>query len=450
MSVFYKLEKPNLNKVNNDEIIKKLIGPEKTEFAKFINHVSENDYLYWDKIKYIQPFPPSASKEELWSMVKFIRGINAIETPIKHEDGHFFTWVKLEKMEPFFHEIDLNTGGEISFEKKLESKKNKQKLIFRGIVEEAIASSQLEGASTSREMAKKFLREGKKPKNYSDQMIFNNYSTMKMIEEDYKNRKMDRNLLLELHGMITRDTPTSDGDRPRLRNDKDEICVTDNKKEEVVYHKAPDIKFVDGELNKLISFANDEGDNTKFIHPIIKAIMLHFWIGYLHPFTDGNGRLARVLFYWYLLKNDYWAFVYLSISRIIKKSPVQYKMAYVYSEQDDYDMTYFIDYNIKKIELAISDFMEYLSHKTKENVSMKITSDRFYKFNDRQISLLQYFNGDPEEKTSLKMHINTNQVSKNTALKDLKSLTGQGFLEIKKQGKSIYYYPTNKIKSLFS
>lgn len=449
MSIFFKLERPNLDKIDKDKGIKKLLGLEREEFLKFINHVSEDEYLYWDKIKYHQPSPQGSSREELWLMVKFIRGINSIKTPIKHEDGHFFTWLKLDKMEPFFHEIDLSTGGEISVEKALDEKKNKQKLIFRGIVEEAIASSQLEGASTSREVAKKFLREGKKPKNYSEQMIFNNYSTMKLIEEDYKNRKMDRDLFLELHGMITKDTSTSEGEQPRLRNEKDEICVTDNKKEEIIYHKAPDIKFVNIEIEKLISFANDESNNN-FIHPIIKAIMLHFWVGYLHPFTDGNGRLARVLFYWYLLRNGYWAFSYLPISKIIKKSPAQYKMAYVYSEQDDYDMTYFIDYNIKKIQLTVKEFKEYLANKAEKNISMKITSRFYYKFNERQISLLQYFNGDPEEKTSLKMHINTNQVSKNTALKDLKSLVKQGFLEIKKQGKIVYYYPTSKIRSLFS
>lgn len=449
MSVIFKLEKPDLTKVDEDEVIKKLLGPGRLEFLGFINHVSEDEYLYWDKIKYHQPSPKEVSKEELWTMIKFIRGLDSIETPIRHENGSLFTWAKLKKMESFFHEIDLNAGGEISVEKSLDEKKNKQKLIFRGIIEESIASSQLEGASTSREMAKKFLREGRRPKNYSEQMIFNNYSTMKLIEEDYKNRKMDKNLFLELHGMITKDTPTSEGEQPRIRNDKDKICVTDNNKEEVIYHKAPNMEFVNNEIEKLITFANDEGD-ISFIHPVIKAIMLHFWVGYLHPFTDGNGRLARVLFYWYLLKNGYWAFAYLPISKIIKKSPAQYKMAYVYSEQDDCDMTYFINYNIKKIEIAVDEFKTYIAQKTKKNIAMKEVSKHSYKFNERQISLLQYFNGAPEEKTSLKMHINTNQISKNTALKDLKTLTDQGFLEMKKQGKLIYYYPTSKIKRLFN
>ncbi len=117
-------------------------------------------------------------------------------------------------------------------------------------------------------------------------------------------------------------------------------------------------------MEKLIQFSNDEPENATFIHPVIKAIIIHFWIGYLHPFTDGNGRLARLLFYWYLIKEGYWAFVYLPISKAIKLSPKQYSMAYIYSEQDDNDMTYFIDYNIKKIKLAVREFKKYLEKKS--------------------------------------------------------------------------------------
>ena len=445
MAEIYKLEKPN-KKADPDKYLSKLFGIERPKFFGFIDLVSEKDYLYWDVVKYKEPAPTNASREELWEMVKIIRKSKSLISPIKHEDGQYFSWVKLSKMEEFFHEIDMNTGGEIFLDKNIESKKNKQKLIFRGIVEEAIASSQLEGASTSREVAKKFLREGRKPTNQSEQMILNNYLTMKSIEENYKEKNLNMDMLLELHGLITKNTPDVDGEIARIRNKKDEIIVTDNKKSEIIYHKAPNIDFTLKELENLFYFANN---SDQFIHPIIKAIMFHFWIGYLHPFTDGNGRLARLIFYWYLLKKGYWAFAYLPISKMIKKSPSQYIMAYVYSEQDDYDMTYFIDYNIKKIKLAVEDFKEYIDRQAKNNITMRKISREGYSFNERQIGLLQYLYGSKEEKTSLKTHINVYQVAKNTALRDLFELSEKGFLEKKKQGRNTYYYPTNKIKALF-
>jgi Fic family protein len=315
-------------------------------------------------------------------------------------------------------------------------------------MEEAIASSQLEGAATSRQEAKKMLREGRKPINKSEQMILNNYISMKAIEDSYKDREMSVDLILELHSLITKDTLDSQDEKPRIRKTGEPIYVTDNLTD-TIYHKGPDIKFVKKELKELVKFANDKFENQPFTHPIIKAIMLHFWMGYLHPFTDGNGRLARLLFYWYLIKKGYWAFVYLPISKIIKKSPKQYIMAYVYSENDDNDMTYFLDYNIRKIKLAVKEFTEYLDKQSRKNVMMKKKCDTKYKLNIRQVQLLQYYFGAPDERTTLTAHMNVNQVAKMTAIKDLKDLVKKGFLIMKKSGRNVYYYSTKKIMELF-
>jgi Fic family protein len=258
---------------------------------------------------------------------------------------------------------------------------------------------------------------------------------------------MDFNLVNELHGMITKSTLTPEGETPRMRKTGEDIYVVDNG-DGKIYHKAPQMAFVKDELNKLILFANDELKHD-FIHPITKAIMLHFWMGYLHPFTDGNGRLARLLFYWYLLKNEYWAFSYLPISKTLKKAPAQYSMAYVYSEQDESDMTYFIDFNIRKIKLAVNDFKEYVDFLSVSNKEMNKASETKYDLNERQIQLLQYLHGDPEERTSLKMHMNVYQIANKTAISDLKKLLALGLLSSKKVGRNVYYYATEKIRELF-
>ena len=369
---------------------------------------------------------------------------------MRDTNGNFFSWSKLDYFEAFFHELDMNTGGEIFVEKSGVDKANKQKLITRGIMEEAIASSQLEGAATSRQAAKKLLREGRKPSNRSEQMIVNSYLSMKALEERYRDSEMSMDLILELHSLITKDTVDSQGEAPRMRKSGEPVCVTDDASG-IIYHEGPDIAFVQKELVRLIEFANDEDESEgeTFVHPIVKAIMLHFWMGYLHPFTDGNGRLARLLFYWYLIKKGYWAFVYLPISKVIKKSPKQYIMAYVYSEQDDNDMTYFLDYNIRKIKIAVRDFSEYLEKQSGKNSQMKRRCDVKYKLNIRQVQLLQYLHGDSDERTTLMAHMNVNQIAKMTASKDLKDLVEKGFLSLSKQGRNVYYHGTEKIKELF-
>ena len=317
----FKLEKPKNKKSLKDEVSKAFSSDKKSEVLDFIKRTSESEYLYWDKIQYKEPSPDGISKEALWFIIKFFREQKAIQTVIKDIHEKYFTWSKLDYFEEFLHRIDMKTGGEIFVGHHDLDKNQKQKLVTRGILEEAIASSQLEGAATSRQAAKKMIREGRKPTNMSEQMILNNYLSLKAIEEKYKEKKMDMGLLLELHSIITKDTVDSQGEKPRLRK-KGEPIFVNHKTTGEIYHEGPDMEFVEKELQGLIDFSNNEGVSKAFIHPVVKAIMIHFWIGYLHPFTDGNGRLARILFYWFLLKEGYWAFAYLPISKVIKKSHI--------------------------------------------------------------------------------------------------------------------------------
>lgn len=273
--------------------------------AKF-HHESEKDaasmlkssfdpYVYWDKFQYRKPSLNAYSPTELWAIIKYHRKLNSSQSPIMSSNKQIFTWVKLPRFEKFFHEFDFNIGGELFPSQTEDDKSERQRLLARGIVEESIASSQLEGASTSRKIAKQFLREGRKAKNESEQMILNNYLTMQLIEAESKKKALSPDLLMELHGLITKGTFTPEGETPRLRWTKDEVYVV-HQPSGKIHHQAPDINFVEQELARLIDFTNNDSQSS-FIHPIIKAIILHFWLAYLHPFTDGNGRMAWALFY---------------------------------------------------------------------------------------------------------------------------------------------------------
>ncbi|MDD4409377.1 MAG: Fic family protein [Candidatus Pacebacteria bacterium] len=446
--MIFELEKPKQPKEKMKELAM-IFSHQKEEVLDFVKKIDSWDsgYMYFDKMKYKEPAPQGMSKESLWEIVKFSRHSRSLKTPIKDEDGNHFKWVKLDYFEEFFHELDMNTGGEVSLPKD-GYRADSQRLIVRGIMEEAIASSQLEGAATSRQEAKKMLREQRRPTNQSEQMILNNYLIMKAIEGDYKDRRMDMDMIMDMHSLITKNTFDSQGEKPRLRNDNETVYINDDVNG-IIYHKAPGVDFVKRELKELMCFANDEEENDSFIHPVIKAIMLHFWIGYLHPFTDGNGRLARSLFYWYLLKKGYWGFSYLPVSKNIKRSVKRYIMSYVYSEQDDNDLTYFLDYNIRKIRLAIDEFDTYLKQQAEKNSDMKKGVTERYGFNERQIQLLQYLHGDQGGRTNLKTHMHINGVSKMTAINDLKSLLEEGFLASVKQGRNVYYSSTEKVNKLF-
>ena len=159
-------------------------------------------------------------------------------------------------------------------------------------MEEAIASSILEGAATTRKKAKEMLREGRKPKTRGERMIQNNYATMRKIK-DHVSEELSVELLCELQESITAGTLEDASASGRLRRPDEDVMVVDVV-DGTVLHNPPDAGLLKDRLKLMCDFAN-ESKSTGFIHPVIKGIILHFWLAYEHPFVDGNGRTARAI-----------------------------------------------------------------------------------------------------------------------------------------------------------
>ena len=294
------------------------------DYASDISKMND-EYYYWDKVKYHSP--KGIKPEEFWAAIKYSRTFNS-----KTYNFHscIFSIFETTKMQEYLHNFDMNFGGTIA-SSDIISNKNRQYYLLSSIMEEAIASSQMEGASTTRKVAKEMLRKQAKPKDKSQQMILNNYNTIRYLSE-HKEDSLTPELLLDIHRQITEKTLDDPNDEGRFRTD-DNIFVVNGITGEVA-HAPPSHKQIIDTVIQLCIFANE--DKT-FVHPIIKAIIIHFMISYLHPFVDGNGRTARSLFYWYMFKKGYWLTEYLSISRIIYKSKGQYEKAFLYTEHDDFD-----------------------------------------------------------------------------------------------------------------
>lgn len=440
----YILEKLDVRKVDRSKI-SRAMGSRREELAKIFSSANQPIYIYWDKFRHKQ-LSTELTSEEQWLLVRTYRDISSIKTVIKSENGKHFIWVRPPSLDENLHNIDMLVGGQI-FPRSRVPVGSKETYISRGAIEEAIASSQLEGAHTTRVAARKLILEKRVPKNESEQMILNNYKAMLALDDDFKNKKLSRNVLLELHSILTHKT-LDESQQKRFRRDSDEIVVEGEIGNKMyTAHIPPREKFLEAEIDRLIAYANDELEET-FTHPIIKAIFIHFWVGYLHPFTDGNGRLARALFYWYLLRNKYWAFSYLPISTVIKKSPKQYAMAYIYSEQDSNDLTYFFDYHMRKISQSIEEFDNYVQRQTKQNQHIKDILEDKVLLNERQKQLVFYFISEKKASATTTSHSTINNVSRQTAAKDLKELENLGLIKPRREGKYIRYYSSKGIQKL--
>ena len=375
----------------------------------------EKEYLYWDKIKYLgtKTFP----SEVLWQVVKFSRLSYA---NFVRFGNYKFIFKTTNYIQQLLHEFDMNFGGTISGSTTI-SEKNKQYYLLSSIMEEAIASSQMEGANTTRKVAKEMLRKQIKPKDKSQQMIYNNYNTIRFLAEQ-KDKDLTPALLLEIHKRITEKTLDNSEDEGSFRKDNN-IYVANGITGEVA-HEPPSFEQIQIIIQQLCDFANKD---EVFIHPIIKAIIIHFMISFLHPFVDGNGRTARSLFYWYMLKKGYWMTEFLSISRIIYKKKGLYEKAFLYTEHDDFDLGYFIQYNMNVLKEAFEELKIYLERKSAENNAL-LEFKNIKGINERQAHILKMIQEKPGSIFECKNLINILGVSIKTVRSDLEGLVKLGFM----------------------
>ena len=151
-------------------------------------------------------------------------------------------------------------------------------------------------------------------------------------------------------------------------------------------------------------------------------------LAWIHPFVDGNGRTARSVFYWYLLKKGYWLMEYLSISRVIYKNKRRYERAFLYTESDGMDMTYFILHNLTVMKKAYDDLKVYLSEKQKERGAILQYAD-IEGINERQMQILKLLSDSPSLVLTCQEVSNRFGVTERTARTDLNELADKGHLK---------------------
>ena len=375
------------------------------------------DYEYWDKAKY-KKLPEGFTPQMLWTNVKASRLRSTI--PVWNKYG--INLCVTSQMQRLCHEFDMKFGSFWEVEGDSQSAEKKYYL-SSSLMEEAIYSSKMEGASTTRIVAKDMLRKKKSPQNKSQQMIVNNYNTIQYIVE-HKEQPLTEELLLTIHRLMTEKTLDNPEDAGRFRTN-DKVVVADMVEGDIIY-TPPSFQEIPEFVESLCNFFNNDNPRT-FIHPIIRGIIVHFMLAFMHPFVDGNGRTARALFYWYMLKEGYKLTEYMSISRVIAKSKENYEKSFRYVKNDGNDMGYFVAYNLKALETSFQQLREYIQRKQQEKKAAS-TFMMAGNINYRQAIVLQRLKDEPDTIFTVKDVQEQFSVSSMTARKDLADLVQQGYL----------------------
>jgi len=419
--------------------LKDLIDQESANISHILGIVNSptpiGKYLHWDNLRHRTP-PADLTLEQWWLGIKFARSSLSRELPMTDKHGRPFRFTAPPLVTEHLHEIDSRGSGRIAMPNEVTNPQTRTRFLVRSLIEEAITSSQLEGASTTRQKAMEMFRSGRLPADKSEQMIFNNLQGMEFIRA-HQGNELTPELVKAIHAEMMSDT-IRDEDLGRLQTaDEKRVHVASNKDQSIL-HEPPPAEQLPSRLEAMCVFANGKNER-EFLHPVVRAILLHLWLAYDHPFVDGNGRTARALFYWSMLNSGYWMFEFISISSILRKASTQYAKAYLYTETDDNDATYFIVYQLQVIRSALRALEKYLERKTSEIRKAELTLRNYEGLNYRQLALLSHALRKPDSSFTVNSHRTSHRVAYATARADLLRLVDQGLLDKRMRGGTMYF-----------
>ena len=399
----------------------------------------EGRYLHWEDLQYREP-PTGLSREEWWALTKLKRLGPRESVALVDKNNEPFSYASVDPIPERLHEIDLGAAGNIQMPEQVTNAETKDQYYVSSLMEEAITSSQLEGATTTKRVAKEMLRSGRSPRDRSERMILNNYLTMQRIGA-LKTEALTKELVFEIHRLVTDGTLDDQTATERFRRADEDIGVYDRR--ERLLHEPPPASELAARLEALCRFANQT--KGRFVHPVIRSIIIHFMIGYDHPFVDGNGRTARALFYWSMLRHGYWLAEFISISHIVLKAPAQYATAYLQTETDEGDLTYFILYNIEVIMRALKGLHEYIARKSSALRRFEAELSGIQVLNHRQRAFIQHAARHPGKHYFIEEHRRSRNVSYETARSDLLDLVTRGLMKSERQGKKWMFTPQPRL-----
>lgn len=404
--------------------------------------VIDAEYRPWRKFRHLAR-TKGLDPTDAWYAAKSARSLLWRPLGLHDNSGHDLGFCAGDHLNEPLHRVDRAVGGGgpeviVSEHGILSDPEHRKRFRIRTLMDEAAESSLIEGAATTRKDAVDLLRSNRDPRTKGERMVVNNYEAMQQIKR-WLDRPLAPEMLLDLQGILTEGTLDHPGDARRFRRPDENVRVEHELTGEVI-HTPPPAAGLERRLKALCEFANRTHAGAAFVHPVVKASILHFLIGYEHPFVDGNGRTARAVFYWSALRAGYSIFEYIPISERIRAGRTRYPQAFIDTEQDDNDLTYFILYKLDIIEQSLDALAEHLKHEeTKIKRSerlLKLSND----FNLRQRLLLEHSLRHPNTTYTVKSHMNSNGITHNTARADLDDLVRRRLMTTGKNGREVLYY----------
>lgn len=226
---------------------------------------------------------------------------------------------------------------------------------------EILSTFTIEQIDTSRSSVRRILS-GYAPTNEREQRIYGMKRGLEFIADP--SNKINEETIYQLYQMVIGAfLPKEDQLLPGQRYRHDHVYIVGDKLE----HTGLPWNKLAGYMEQLVAFIQQDSS----INDLWKAALIHFYLAYLHPYFDGNGRMARLLHLWYLVQQGYSSALFVPLSEYIERSRKKYYNAFSLVEQNArisgvLDVTPFLLY-----------FTEEVYHKLRSEQPDRVTTDTF-------------------------------------------------------------------------
>lgn len=364
---------------------------------------------YLSRQEIIHRLPVSSSIQQFWPELEKERRKRSQELPLLAQNGKPFWFVLTGGIEKQCDAIAELARRDIAF-----TGPEFDALFQDAVVDEAVYSSVIEGAFTSREQAVDFIRQNKQPRNKSEQMVKNNYDALTYVLEHLED-EISEETILQIAQIVTRSAA-----EVQVNGYRDgAVYVTG--REGVVY-TPPQADAVPEMMRLLVAFIQKSE-----LHPLLKACIAHFYFVYIHPFGDGNGRTARALSYMMLLQSGYDFFRYFSISGIVAEERGKYYRSMRNVEDSDGDMTYFIDAYSGMLARTVEQMEHHLKYHVIAGQKLK-ELEQNGTLNERQLKGAKWLLESSDSSVTVETWRKKYKVVTETARRDLLALCDAGLL----------------------
>ena len=264
-------------------------------------------------------------------------------------------------------------------------------------------------------------------------MLINNYEALTWIKNN-SSSEVTLDLILKINQIVTKNT-LDEVDEKYCGKFRDDRIFVRNRLNNIV-HEGIEYSKIENSLNEGIDIVTK---HPRYIHPILRGIILHYLVAYIHPFFDGNGRTARTLFYFKSIKHNLKFVELLSISAHLKNTGNQYERSFETVKSHEWDLTYFMNYCLE----SLLEALKVVEGKINNLLKIHLLKNEF-NFSDNQIRLLQKLYLSKYRPINIEKYAQDISKSREIARQELKALVEHKFMKEKKEGKKYVYLIESK------